>query len=80
MISMNWSEIFSKLKSSPLWVKIVAVLVVAAIAAVSLFTSCSTIRVIGNDGGVSTTVRQSALDSMQVKVEFTPNVTKYGNN
>lgn len=76
---MNWNEILSKLKLAPLWVKIVTVLIVAAIAAVSLFASCSTIRVVGNEGGVSTVVRQSALDSMQVKVEFTPNITSYGN-
>ena len=69
------------MKSSPQWLKICASVLLALLAAIMVFVSsqsCSTIRVVGNDGAVSTTVRQSALDSMNVKVEFSPNFSSYG--
>ena len=69
------------MKASPKWLKIcVSVLIALLVGVLSIasFDGCSTIRVVGNDGAVSTTVRQSALDSMNVKVEFSPNVSSYG--
>lgn len=71
MISMNWNEIVNYLKKCPVWARILAVAVAAALAAISLF-SCSTIRVIGNEGSTTATVKQSALDSMEVNIRFSP--------
>lgn len=68
---MNWNEIITRLKKCPVWTRILAVAVAAAVAAITLF-SCSTIRVVGNQGNTEATVRQSALDSMEVNIKFSP--------
>lgn len=68
---MNWNEVIQYLKKCPIWARILAIVVAAALAAISLF-SCSTIRVIGNEGSTTATVRQSALDSMEVNIRFNP--------
>lgn len=69
---MSTSTKFEWLKGKPKWFVILVIILSAAIAVSNLFTSCSTIRVVGNAGSTTATVRQSALDSMQIKLEFTP--------
>ena len=63
------------LQSLPKWARItVVLLVLAASGLLILFNlnSCSTVRVVGNDGNSSVQVRQHALDSMQINVQFLP--------
>ena len=60
-----------KLKSKPLWVKIVSIVIVALVAAVLLFSSCSTIRTTMNSAGeIHTSVNQSALDSTHISINL----------
>lgn len=74
---MKLNEILQKLKTKPIWVRVVALAIALAIGAVALFTqSCSTIRVSGNQGNTEATVRQSALDSMEIHIKFNPLSTK----
>lgn len=70
---MKLNEIIQKLKTKPVWVRIVALAVALAIGAIALFSqSCSTIRVVGNQGNTEAIVKQSALDSMEVNIKFSP--------
>ena len=69
---MVTSSKFEWLKGKPKWFVILVIVAAAIIAVSNLFTSCSTIRVVGNSGSTTATVRQSALDSMQIKLEFNP--------
>lgn len=69
---MSTPSKFEWLKGKPKWFVILVIVLAAIIAVSNLFTSCSTIRVVGNAGSTTATVRQSALDSMQIKLEFTP--------
>ena len=62
--------ILQRLKSSPVWVRIVSVVVVAAVAALLLF-SCSTIRTTMNSAGeIHTSVNQSVLDSTHISINL----------
>ena len=69
---MERSSKFEWLKGKPKWFVILVIVAAAIIAVSNLFTSCSTIRVVGNSGSTTATVKQSALDSMQLKIEFKP--------
>lgn len=69
---METSSKFEWLKGKPKWFVILVIVAAAIIAVSNLFTSCSAVRVVGNSGSTTATVRQSALDSMQVKIEFNP--------
>ena len=69
---METNSKFEWLKGKPKWFVILVIVAAAIIAVSNLFTSCSTIRVVGNAGSTTATVRQSALDSMQIKLEFNP--------
>ena len=68
---MDIKTFFQKLKSAPVWVRSVAIVVVALCAGIYLFSSCSTIRTYMNSAGeVHTTVRQSVLDSTAITVNL----------
>ena len=62
------------LSTLPKWSRIVVIVLVSAcLALVGIsVTSCSTVRVVGNAGNSKVEVRQHALDSMQVNVNFIP--------
>ena len=51
---------------------VVLVLAVSGLLILFNLNSCSTVRVVGNDGNSSVQVRQHALDSMQINVQFLP--------
>lgn len=55
--------------------KIVTTVLLCALAGIIMFfsaTSCSVIRVVGNEGSTTAKVRQSALDSMEINIKFNP--------
>lgn len=61
---------FDRLVALP-WRKFALVVVLLFIGYVlSLLVSCSTVRVVGNNGESRVKVNQSALDSAQIVVEF----------
>ena len=65
------TNFLTKLKSAPLWVKIVSIVIVALVSAVLLFSSCSTIRTTMNSAGeIHTSVNQSALDSTHISINL----------
>lgn len=66
---MNWSNLLSWIKSLPIWAKSIVLLIVALVASVLIFTSCSTVKTVMNSSGkVSTTVSQSVLDSTSISI------------
>lgn len=70
---MKLNEILTKIRTLPVWSRIVVLLAALLLGIVAVFSqSCSTIRVIGNEGSTTATVRQSALDSMEVNIKFNP--------
>lgn len=77
---MDFTKFSEWLKGKPKWFIILVIVLAAAVAVSNVFTSCSTIRVVGNAGSTTATVKQSALDSMQIKLEFTPIINKNPNN
>ena len=67
---MDYSKIWQWLKSCPKWMRIVLVVLVAAIVAVASL-SCSTIRTTMNSAGqITTSVNQSALDSTHISINL----------
>ena len=55
--------------------KIVTTILLCVLAGIIMFfstTSCSVIRVVGNEGSTTARVRQSALDSMEINIKFNP--------
>ena len=72
---MNWIKSVMTSAKIPAWLKITFSILMAIIIAVTIIataSACSTIRVIGNEGSTTATVRQSALDSMEVNIKFNP--------
>ena len=68
--SSDRNSFLSKLASLP-WRKFALVVILLFIGwALSLLVSCSTVRVVGNNGDSRVKVNQSALDSAQIVVEF----------
>lgn len=68
---MDIKTIIEFVRSRPVWARVVAVVVVALIAAVTFFSSCSTVRTTLNSSGeVHTSVHQSVLDSTSVTVRL----------
>lgn len=68
----KFRQIFDKL---PKWLRIVIICVVCALLAlvgVSTLSGCSTIRIMGNNGKVNTSVSQSALDSTKITITYEP--------
>lgn len=69
------SSLVKVLRSLPRWVQVTVSVLLAAIIALALIflpSSCSTIRIVGNDGKVSTSVNQSALDSTRITITYEP--------
>lgn len=68
---MDIRTIFQRLKSTPVWVRSVAIVIIALCAGIYLFSGCSTIRTYMNSAGeVHTTVRQNVLDSTSITVNL----------
>lgn len=66
---MELKPLLEKIKTLPVWARIIVVAVVAAAASVYLFTSCSVARVnMATDGKVSITTNQSVMDSTHVNI------------
>lgn len=66
---MELKPLLEKIKTLPVWARVVVVALVAAASAVYLFTSCSVARVnMSTDGKVSITTNQSVLDSTHVNI------------
>lgn len=71
MTTMNWSELWSRIKALPAWTRVVIITLVAAIVAIMSLTSCSTVKTtLYRDGNVTTSVNQSVLDSTRVTISL----------
>ena len=71
----DFTKLTSILAKLPKWARVVVLTLLAvSLLLVAIFNleSCSTIRVIGNDGNSKVQVQQHALDSMNVSVQFIP--------
>lgn len=66
----TFKKIVSFLRTLPVWSRIVAIVVVAAVAALSLFSCSSVWTVMKSPGEIRTSVNQSTLDSARVTIDL----------